>query len=45
MPQLEKQDSQLQWLPGILEASVDVVVEKVGKVKNGSIEGQIYTTL
>lgn len=43
MPQLEKQDSQLQWLPGILEASVDVVVEKV--VKNGSIEGRIYTTL
>ena len=33
MPQLEKQEASLQWLPGILEATVDIVVEKVGNVE------------
>lgn len=35
MPQLEKsqEGSELQWLPAILEASVDVVVDKVLKIK------------
>jgi len=40
MPQLERsQGSQLQWLPGILEASVDVVVDKVLQIKELSPAG------
>ncbi|CAJ1410396.1 unnamed protein product [Effrenium voratum] len=40
MPQLEKsQESSLQWLPAILEASVDVVVEKVLHIKQLSAAG------
>lgn len=41
MPQLEKsqEGSELQWLPAILEASVDVVVDKVMKIRELTAAG------